>query len=401
MKLKVHTQIGIAIVAGIAAGLLLGERAGHLEIVGRLFIRLLKMIMIPLIMASIVTGIISLGDVRKLGRIGTKTLVYYTVTTLLAITVGLILVNLIRPGDSFEAREEFTTKLDASHEPPSIGSIITDAVPEHVVGAMAEGQVLPVIFFSLLLGAAIGATGEAGRPVLDFFTGLNAVMMKLTGWIMRLAPYGVFALMADTIGNLGLDVIKHLAFYMVTVVVGLGFHAVVTLPLLVLLLARYHPWRLWGDVFSAVTTAFSTASSAATLPVTMDCLEHNTGVSNQTASFVLPLGATINMDGTALYEAVAAMFIAQVYGIDLSLSQQLIIMVTATLASVGAAAIPSAGLVTMVIVLESVNLPLEGIGMIWAVDRLLDMCRTAVNVWGDSCGTAIVARMEGETLRNR
>ena len=215
---------------------------------------------------------------------------------------------------------------------------------------------------------------------------------------MHLAPFGVCALMAYIVGNLGIDVIKDLAKYMATVVLGLGIHACVTLPILLFVFARYSPLRFFRHVFSAVATAFSTASSAATLPITMDCLEENAGISNKVTSFVIPLGATVNMDGTALYEAVAAMFIAQAYGIEMTLVQQIVIMLTATLASIGAAAIPSAGLFTMMIVLNTVGLPLEGLAMIWAVDRLLDMCRTAVNVWGDSCGTAIVAKLEGEKL---
>ncbi len=223
-------------------------------------------------------------------------------------------------------------------------------------------------------------------------------MMKITDWIMRLAPYGVFALMAHTIGTMGLAVIKPLLTYMATVAMGLAIHACVTLPILLIVFGKYSPVKFIKDVFSAVATAFSTASSAATLPITMDCLQENTGVSNKVTSFVLPLGATVNMDGTALYEAVAAMFIAQAYGIDLGIGHQLLIVLTATLASVGAAAIPGAGLVTMVIVLKAVNLPLEGIGMILAVDRILDMLRTAVNVWGDACGAAVVANLEGEQL---
>ena len=235
---------------------------------------------------------------------------------------------------------------------------------------------------------------------MTFFEAFNTVMMKITDWIMRLAPFGVFALMAHTIGSMGLSVIKPLIVYMVTVVLGLAIHACITLPILLKIFGKYSPLKFIRDVFSAVATAFSTASSAATLPITMDCLQENTGVSNKVASFVLPLGATVNMDGTALYEAVAAMFIAQVYGIDLNIGQQMIIMLMATLASIGAAAIPGAGLVTMVIVLKAVNLPLEGIGMILAVDRILDMCRTTVNVWGDACGAVIIARLEGEKLNN-
>jgi len=397
LKAKIHTQILIAIILGVVVGLLLGENAGHIKVVGDIFIRLLRMIIMPLILASMVAGIVSIGNVRNLGRIGLRTFVYYMATTLLAVSVGLVLVNLLSPGVGVELGVETSFDSEA-HTAPSVVSIVTDIVPKNLFDALVKDKVLSIIFFSLLLGVALSSVGEKAKPLTAFFEALNAVMLKITDWIMRLAPLGVFALMACTIGQMGLAVIKPLAVYMATVVLGLGIHACITLPILLSIFGRYSPLKFIRDMFSAVATAFSTASSAATLPITMDCLEKNAGVSNKVASFVLPLGATVNMDGTALYEAVAAMFIAQAYGIDLTLGQQLIIMLTATLASIGAAAIPGAGLVTMVIVLKAVNLPLEGIGMVLAVDRLLDMCRTSVNVWGDACGAAVVARLEGEEL---
>ena len=397
MKLKIHTQIFIAIVLGLAAGIVLGEKAVHIKIVGDLFIRLLKVIIIPLILASMVAGIVSLGDMRKLGRIGLKTFIYYMATTTLAIGVGLILVNLIKPGVGVNIAAETATDL-SGRETPSIVSIITDILPENLFDAMAKDKVLSIIFFSILLGVAISSIGEKGKPLAILFDAFNTVMMKITGWIMRLAPLGIFALMAYTIGTMGLSVLRSLFLYMMTVILGLTIHALVILPMLLMIFGKHSPVKLFKDVFSALATAFSTASSAATLPITMDCLQENTGVSNKITSFVLPLGATINMDGTALYEAVAAMFIAQAYGIELGLWQQLVIMLTATLASIGAAAIPGAGLITMVIVLKAVNLPLEGIAMILAVDRLLDMLRTAVNVWGDTCGAVVVANLEAEKL---
>jgi len=391
LKLKVHTQILAAIVLGVLTGLALGEKTAHIKIVGDMFIRLLKMIIIPLILASMVSGIISLGDIRRLGMLGLKTFCYYMATTILAVSVGLVLVNVTKPGVGVPMPTESAADL-SEQEPVSVVTTIDNIVD------MATDQVLWIIFFSLILGVAISSAGEKGKPFVTFFESFNAIMMKITGWIMHLAPIGVFALMAYTIGTMGLSVVRPLAWYMATVIIGLSIHGIVTLPALVGIFGKYSPVKLIKDVFSAVATAFSTASSAATLPITMDCLQENTGVSNRTTSFVLPLGATVNMDGTALYETVAAMFIAQAYDIPLSMGQQLIIMVTATLASIGAAAIPGAGLVTLVIVLRAVNLPLEGIGMILAVDRLLDMFRTAVNVWGDSCGTAVVARLEGEKL---
>lgn len=393
LKLKVHTQILLAVVLGIVAGLVLGDRAASLQIVGDVFIRLLKMIIIPLIMATMVSGVVSIGQFGRLGRIGAQTFAYYLVTTVLAIMVGLILVNLIAPGvgASLPTAETFSA---VEHEPPTVTSIIRDIVPSNLVGSMANGDVLGVIFFSLLFGAALLAVRDKAEPVIAFFRGFDAVMMTLTGWIMKLAPIGVFALMAVMIGKLGLDIIKPLAKYIITVIAGLAIHAFIVLPLLLKLLSGRNPLVFIKQMFSAVITAYSTASSAATLPISMECLEENASVPNRITSFVMPIGATVNMDGTALYEAVAAMFIAQAYGVEMTLANQLIIVLTATLASIGAAAIPSAGLITMVIVLRAVNLPLEGIGIIWGVDRLLDMFRTAVNVWGDSCGAAIIAKLD-------
>jgi Na+/H+-dicarboxylate symporter len=381
--------------AKIAAGAL-----AQLDFVGSMFIRLLKMIIIPLIVASLVSGVASLGDARSLGRLGGKTFLYYMCTTVIAVVVGLVLVNVVRPGHRFDPENAPTTTMETEAKAPSITSILKDSVPENIVEAMARSNVLSVIFFSILLGAAIISAGDKAQPLAAFFESLNVVVMRIVHWIMALAPIGVFALMGRMVGTLGLSVMKPLGFHMITVILGLAIHAFVVLPLLLRFFAKYSPMRFARNMFSAVLTAFSTASSSATLPITMECVEKNAGVSNRVASFVLPLGATINMDGTALYEAVAAMFIAQAYGFDLGMGQQLVIVLTATLASIGAAAIPSAGLVTMVIVLRSVNLPMEGIGMIWAVDRILDMFRTAVNVWGDSCGTAVVARLEGERLNS-
>ncbi len=393
MKIKIHTQIIIAIIAGVFCGLVFGEKAQHLQIFGNLFIRFLKLIIIPLIMASMISGIISIGNIRGLGRIGIKTFAYYLMTTIIAVTIGLILVNIISPGVGADLGTEQTKTLP-EHSEPSLTSIIYDIFPDNIFYAMANDKVLSVIFFSLLLGTAISTIGDKAKPVAIFFQSFNDVMMKITEWIMALAPFGVFALMAVTIGKTGLDAVKSLAAYIITVLIGLGVHALIVLPFILKFIAGLSPVAFFKHVFSAVATAFSTASSSATLPITMECLEKNAGIDNKIVSFVLPLGATINMDGTALYEAVAAMFIAQAYGIELGFSQQIIIVLTATLASIGAAAIPSAGLITMVIVLKAVNLPLEGIAMILAVDRILDMCRTAVNVFGDSCGAAVVAKFE-------
>lgn len=392
-KLKIHTQILLAVVLGVAVGLALGEKAACLQIVGDLFIRLLKMIIIPLIMATMVSGVVSIGQFGRLGRIGAQTFVYYLATTVLAITVGLILVNLIAPGVGANLlSEQVFSPMD--HEPPTVTLILRDIVPSNLVGAMANGDVLGVIFFSLLFGGALLAVRERAEPVIAFFKGFDAVMMKLTGWIMNLAPIGVFALIAVMVARLNKDDILALAKYMLTVIAGLAVHAWIVLPILLSVLAKRNPLVFFRQMFNALVTAFSTDSSAATLPVSMECLEENAKLPERITSFVMPIGATVNMDGTALYEAVAVMFIAQAYGVEMTFASQLIIVLTATLASIGAAAIPSAGLITMVIVLRAVNLPLEGIGMILAVDRILDMCRTTVNVWGDAVGAAIIAKLD-------
>ena len=392
-KLKLHTQILLGMAAGIFVGLLLGEKAVMVAPLGKIFISLLKMLIMPLILASIVTGIVSIGDVKNLGRIGGKTLVYYLGTTFTATFIGLVMVNLLHPGAGMIQGGGTGTTLTRSTPPPVL-SVLMEMVPSNIFKALAEEKVLPTIFFSILLGSALATTKDKSGPLISLFDALNEVMMKLTEWIMALAPLGVFALMATTVGKMGLSVFKPLALYMLTVLAGLGVHAFLVLPSLLRFLGLFSPWTFFKAMLSALATAFSTASSAATLPVTMECLEKNAKVPNEVVSFVVPLGATVNMDGTALYEAVAAIFIAQAYGITLTLPQQLTVSLTATLASIGAAAIPGAGLVTMVIVLKAVNLPLEGIGMILAVDRILDMCRTTVNVWGDACGSAVIARME-------
>lgn len=263
---------------------------------------------------------------------------------------------------------------------------------------MVNGQMLPLIFFSILVGCALNQIGKKGEGFTKFVDGLNEVMLRITHWIMLTSPVGVFSLIAVLIAETGFTAFKPLALYIFVVILGLSLHAIITLSGALFFLAKLSPISFVQKMFPAIATAFSTDSSLATLPVTIDSLEKRVGVSNKVSGFVAPLGATLNMDGTALYEAIAAIFIAQIYGIELSFLNQLIVCLTATLASIGAAGIPSAGLVTLIIVLRSVGLPIEGIGLILAVDRILDMCRTTVNVYGDSVGAAVIAKMEGERL---
>ncbi len=396
-------------VLGVALGLIIillgGEKpaetfpllTGSLDVLARLFIKLLKMVIVPLIVATMINGVLSLGSFRRLGRMGLRSMLYYAATTGLSVLTGLVLVNLIKPGVGADAGSG--RLIEQFEEGTRTWSdLILSLIPQNPVESMAKMEVLPTIVFSLLFGVALLAIGDEGKPLHSIFNGMARAMMKMTDWVVSLAPIGVFALMANVIVDFGWESLKYLAVYMITVMVGLGIHFFISLPLVAYFLGRYSPLRLFKDTSAALLTAFSSASSSATLPLTMDCLQDNTGVSRRAASFVPPIGATVNMDGTALYEAVAVLFIAQAYGIELGIIQQVIIFLTATLAAIGAAAIPSAGLFTMAIVLKAVGLPLEGVALIIGVDRVLDMARTATNVWGDIVGTVVVARMEGETF---
>ncbi len=409
--MKLHTKIFVAMALGVLAGFVLSPDV-HLpglgwaeaparavlgplvEPVGRAFIRLLKMLIVPLIAASIVMGVARVGDVRRLGALGARTFAYYLLTTFASVAVGLVAVNLVRPGEGASLPAGVSAP-EAARASVTVGSLITGMIPDNPVAAAANGQILPLIVFSLLLGAVLTTLGERGDALVRWFESLDAAMMRLTDWIVRLTPVGVFALIAGVVVSTGPSIFANVGRYMTTVLLGLAVHAFVTLPVVLRLVGRASPRRFVGRMAPALTTAFSTASSSATLPLTMECVERDAGIEPRVASFVLPLGATINMDGTALYESVAAVFIAQLYGIHLGLGQQVIVFLTATLAAIGAAGIPSAGLVTLAIVLGAVGLPLDGIGVILAVDRILDMCRTTVNVWGDAIGCAVVARLGG------
>lgn len=399
-KLRLHTQVLLGIVLGVVAGVVLRENASVFKPLGDIFLNLLKMLIVPLVFASLVMGVVNLGNVQNLGKIGFRTFVYYLSTTFIAVCLGLLLVNLIQPGIGadigIEVNLEDIEAIQAKEI--DIASFLTDLVPENIVQAMVDGKMLPLIFFSIFIGCGLNVIGKKGEGFTRFVDGLNEVMMTVTQWIMQLAPIGVFALMATLVGKTGMAAVKPLAMYMGVVLLGLLIHAGVVLSSILVFVAKTSPVAFFQKMFPALATAFTTDSSLITLPVTMDCLEERVGISNKVTGFVTPIGATVNMDGTALYEGVAVMFIAQIYGVDLSFTQQIIVCLTATLASIGAAGIPSAGLVTMIIVLRAVNLPIEGIGLILAVDRILDMFRTTINVFGDSCGAAVIARLDGEVF---
>lgn len=369
--------------------------------IGDIFLRLLKMVTIPLIVASLVTGVAGLGDTKRLGSMFGKTLAYYFVTSLLAITTGILMVNLIQPGVGAILPGTGSATTFAEHQ--SLGGVflgmINNMIPANPIAALANGDFLSIITFSILFGLFIVTSAEKSRQQMtSFFNAFFDVMMGMTMFIIHLAPLGVFAFMAYATASQGPEIFGTLAWYMVTVFLALLVHAMITMPLILKFIAKRSPLAYARALSPALMTAFSTASSNGTLPLTMTSVEKNAGVSNRVSSFVLPLGATINMDGTALYEAVAVLFIAQATtGFELSLGTQIIVAITALLASVGAAGIPHAGLVMMAIVLQAVGLPLEAQGIIIAVDRVLDMGRTAVNVWSDSCGCAVVEQLTNET----
>jgi len=394
---QLHWQIVLGTAAGIALGAALGPDVRALQPLGDLFLRLLRMVVVPLIFSSLVVGTAGLGDAARVGRLGAKALAYYLATSAAAIAVGLVAVNAIRPGAGL--RLPLPAPSPVPEPPRGLAEMLLAIVPENPVAAMAEGDVLPVIFFALLVGLFANRLERRQRGALvGVLEAVFQVTMDITSFVIRLAPAGVLALVAALVGTTGFGAFAPLLRYVLTVAVALAVHGLVTLPAILLLAARLSPYRYAKAVAPALATAFSTASSSATLPVTLECVEKRAGVPNSVSSLVLPLGATVNMDGTALYECVAAVFIAQVYGIALGPRQQLAVFLTALLASIGAAGIPMAGLVMMSIVLRAAGLPLEGVGVIVAVDRVLDMCRTSVNVWSDTVGAAVVARWEGEPV---
>jgi Na+/H+-dicarboxylate symporter len=402
------TKILAGMAAGVAVGAAMGADAEWLRPIGTAFIRLLSMVVLPLVFASLTVGIASLGDIRAVGRIGVKTLVYYITTTVIAIGIGMALANALQPGTTIDA--EARAKLLASTEQgvdaervaelrkrTEPGQILLDAIPRNVVESMAKGDMVPVIVFALFFGAALAAIGkEKGGRVLDLLAAVNDAAGWMVGAVMKVAPLGVLALMASVVGPLGLGVLRSLAAYAGLVLAGLILHMGLVYPALLWAFVRRGPRWFFGAIRPVQVLAFSTSSSAATLPVTLACSRDRLGVAPEIGDFCLPLGATINMDGTALYQAVAALFIAQVYGIHLGTADQITLVVTTTLASIGTAAIPGAGIPMLAMILSTVGLPVEGVGIILGVDRILDMCRTVVNVTGDLVGVVIVGRSEGK-----
>jgi Na+/H+-dicarboxylate symporter len=394
-SLKLWQKIIIALILGVVAGAVLGPSAEYIKPIGSLFINLIKMLIVPLIFSSLVVGICSMDDIKKMGRIGAKSFGIYLLTTAIAITIGLVIGTVLQPGAGIDM--QMPAEMAAAKEAPSFIQTLLNMVPKNPVEAMASGSVLQIIVFALMLGVAINLAGEKGKPVASVFESFAEIMYKMTHIVMSFAPYGVFALMAWVAGKYGLDVLLPLGMVILGVYVGCIVHVLLTLTGGgIMLLARLNPVRYWRGIIDAQAVAFTTTSSSGTLPVTMECAQTNLGVSRPISSFVLPLGATINMDGTALYQGVAALFVAQAFGIDLSTGQYVTIILTSTLASIGSAGVPGAGLIMLSLVLTSVGLPLEGLAVIAGIDRILDMARTTVNVTGDLMVSVLIAKSEGE-----
>ena len=399
-NLALYWQILIAFALSVLYGLFFSEHVHLVAWMGDMFIKALKMIIIPLIFTSIISGIANVGSGDNLGRLGFKTIAYYLSTSTAALFTGLVIVNIFKPGVGADLG--FANQVEGlGVAKESFGSTLMNIVPDNLFVAMVENQMLSIIFFAILMGFFITKTKEKSQKILlGFFDSLFELIMKITLFVIRFTPYGIFGIVAKQIAennDLG-ELFSRLGLFMLVVILALFIHAFIVLPIVLKTIGRVSPIKHFNAMRTPLITAFSTSSSNATLPLTMNAVKKNSGVSTKISSFTLPLGATVNMDGTALYELVAAMFIAQAYGIELTFTEQIIGVLTGLLASIGAAGIPMAGLVMISVVLSAMGLPLEGVGLILAVDRLLDMFRTTVNVWSDSCGAVIIAKSEGEKL---
>lgn len=415
-RLSLHWQIAIALLLAASAGLLTHVDSTFFGIhllavytfLGTLFLNGLKMLIVPLIVTSIIAGISGQRGFDGLGRLGGKTLGYYVTTSTLAVLVGLLLVNLTQPGvingepaaQLIGLNADVAGALDkvAQRSENDLVGIFLRMVPANIVAAAVHGEMLGLIMFSLLFGYFMTRLpGNLYGTQQRFWEGASQTMLAMTGFVMRFAPLGIFGLVAKVVATSGLDSFHSVAVFFFTVLAALAIHLFVILPLLLKVLGKIRPERHFKAMAPAMLTAFSTASSSATLPLTMECVEKRAGVSERVSAFVLPLGATVNMDGTALYECVVVLFIAQAYGVDLSIAQQMVVVLLAILTSIGVAGIPAASLVAITLILDQFGLPAEAIGLVLATDRILDMCRTTVNMFSDSCGAVIIAQSEGET----
>lgn len=391
-------QIFLALAAGVIIGVILNQTGSEaaaeaIKPIGTIFVNAIKMLIVPLIFVSLVVGMTSMHDMSKMGRIGLKTVVIYLMTTAVAITIGLVLGAVFQPGAGIDMSAAAAME---AKEAPSLIDTLVGLVPTNPVSASAEGNVLQIIVFAILFGIAINMAGEKGRIVRDFFDSLSEVIYKLTSIIIGFAPYGVFALMVWVAGTYGLELLLPLGAVIFAVYLGCIIHALVVYGGMIRFGAGLNPLRFFQGVLEPQMVAFTSTSSSGTLPVTMTAVQHNLGASKGVSSFVLPLGATINMDGTALYQGVCALFVAQAFNVDLAMGDYVTIILTSTLASIGTAGVPGAGLIMLSLVLTSVGLPLEGVAIIAGIDRILDMARTSLNVTGDAAVTVLVAKSEGE-----
>ena len=415
LRWPLYAQIFAGIVLGVAAGLISGDTAeifsgvtfdSLYDYIGTLFLNALKMLIVPLIATSIISGVAGLGGSGTLGRLGGKTVLYYLATSTVAVLVGLTVVNLVKPGilDGVAVGQllDFQTNADqvaarVAGAEGGVAEVFLRMFPPNIVMAAAEGQMLGVIVFCILFGYFISRlVKEKRQPVTTFVQACFEAMMGVTRFVMKFAPIGVFGLVASVVADVGLGAAKPLVIFSITVLVALAIHFLVVMPLILLFVARVNPLRHYRAMAPALLTAFSTSSSSATLPITMRCVEDNAKVSSRTTGFVLPLGATVNMDGTALYECVAVVFIAQAFGLEMTFATQFTIIFAALLTSIGVAGVPAASFVAIAVILGAVGLPVEAIGVLFVFDRILDMSRTAVNVFGDSCGAVTISRLEGE-----
>lgn len=400
MRLNLVTQIFIAFVAAIVLGAVFGSSISFVQPLGDLFLRLIKFIIAPLILATLVVGVASNSDTKQLGRVGIKTLAYYLVTTGIAVVIGLAIAFAIQPGKGVNIAADNMDSEVVEQEEQDVITTLLNIIPENPFTALTEGNILQIIFFALFIGIAITLVGEKAQPVFRFFDGFAEIMYKITGIVMKLAPIGIFGLLAPIVGEYGLSVLMPLIKIILAALIACLVHAAIVYSSAVKMFAKMNPLKFFKGISPAAIVAFSTASSAGTLPVTMKNTEENLGVSNRISSFVLPLGATINMDGTAIYQGAAVIFIAQFYGLDLTFIEMLTVVLMTVLASIGTAGVPGAGVVMLTMVLTSIGLPLEGIALIAGVDRILDMMRTTVNIVGDASAAVVVAGTEKELLEN-
>lgn len=399
-KIALHWQILIAFILAIIFGIFLKDQVIYVSWMGDIFLRMLKMIVIPLVLSSIISGIANIGGDGNFGKLGLKTIGYYLMTSTLAIATGLFLVNLIKPGVGMDIT---SISIDESItiERPALSDIFIQIVPENIFQAMATNDFLAVIFFAILAGIYISKIDKKSNLILsDFFNATFELFMKITMFVIKLAPFGIFGLIVKVVAeqeDFG-NMVAKLGTFMFTVIAGILIHSLITLPLITRFIGKAKPFKHLSNVKTTLITAFSTASSAAALPLNMKETNEKSGVSHKITNFTLPIGATVNMDGTAIYIAAVVMFIAQAKGVDLGIKEQILILITALMSSIGTAGVPMASLVIITIILEVLGLPLELLALILPVDRLLDMFRTTTNVWGDSCGAVVIAKSEGEVL---